>query len=293
MSSLPAEEQADLEIDAPAKINFYLRVLDKRADGYHELDSLMIKLEFADRLVMRRRHQAGIEVQCPGSDLPAGPGNLVYRAAEAFFNHCGLTPALAIMLDKRIPVAAGLGGGSSDAAAVLLGLDRLYNTSLGEQTLLDLARPLGADVPFFVQPSPAARARGIGELLTPVGVPDGVNWIVLVNPGFGVSTKWVYDNFRLTKQSDPYILTGSSASSEMTSVEQPGNDLQTVTMAGYPELAAIREQLLAAGAEMALMSGSGPTMFAVFADEQPARGCAHRMARQYRQVYVTRPATRT
>lgn len=281
MSSSPVEPLTTLELAAPAKINFYLRILGKRPDGYHELDSLMIKLEFGDRLVLKRRPTPGIEVRCPGSGLPTGPDNLVYKAAAAFYAHCGLAPALDIRLDKRIPVAAGLGGGSSDAAAVLRGLDQLYATGLGEAALLALARPLGADVPFFVHSAPAARARGVGEQLTPVPVPRGVNWIVLVNPGFGVSTQWVYDNFRLTKQNDPYIFTGSPAA--------PGNDLQAVTMAGYPELAAIRDSLLAAGAQTALMSGSGPTMFGVFADEQPARECAARMVRQYRHVYLTRP----
>ncbi|ADH85305.1 4-(cytidine 5'-diphospho)-2-C-methyl-D-erythritol kinase [Desulfurivibrio alkaliphilus] len=283
MSSSPAERK--LAIQAPAKINYYLRILGKRPDGYHELDSLMIKLELADDLVLRRRSTAGIEVRCPGKEVPTGPANLVYQAAAAFFAHCRLDPALEITLTKRIPVAAGLGGGSSDAAAVLRGLDQLYGTGLGLEQLQALARPLGADVPFFVQPEPAARARGIGEQLTPVPVPAGVNWIVLVNPGFGVSTKWVYDNFPLTKQSDPANFTGSSAAEALP----PHNDLEAVTLAGYPELATIRRQLLAAGASAALMSGSGPTMFAVFAEEPAARACAAGMARQYRKVYVTRP----
>ncbi|MDF1615300.1 4-(cytidine 5'-diphospho)-2-C-methyl-D-erythritol kinase [Desulfurivibrio dismutans] len=286
MSSSPADLPAgELEIKAPAKINYFLHILGRRPDGYHDLDSLMIKLELADRLLLQRRKTAGIAVSCPGGEVPAGPDNLVYKAAAAFFAHCELAPALAITLDKQIPVAAGLGGGSSDAAAALLGLNLLYDTGLEEDVLLALARPLGADVPFFVQPSPAARARGIGELLTPAPVPAGVNWIVLVNPGFGVSTKWVYDNFPLTKQSDPAIFTGSSAAADL----RPFNDLEAVTMAGYPELEAIREQLLAAGAEAALMSGSGPTMFAVFVEEPAARACAAGLARQYRKVYVTRP----
>lgn len=297
MSSSSTEDaSAALAIIAPAKINYFLHILGRRPDGYHQLDSLMIKLELADRLLLRRRPavgpaadcaaaSSGIAVRCPGGEVPAGPDNLVHRAAVAFGAHCGLVPELEITLEKRIPVAAGLGGGSSDAAAVLLGLNRLYGTGLTERELLALAGPLGADVPFFVQSAPAARARGIGEELTPVAGLAGIDWIVLVNPGFGVSTKWVYDNFRLTKQNDPYIFTGSSAAAELG----PHNDLESVTMAEYPELAIIREQLLAGGARSALMSGSGPTMFAVFTDERAARECAAGMARRYRQVYVTRP----
>lgn len=298
MSSSPAEAApAVVEIFAPAKINYFLHILGKRPDGYHELDSLMIKLELADRLVLRRRPAtgsggaggtAGIVMRCSGGEVPSGPDNLAHRAAVAFFAHCGLAPEVEITLDKRIPVAAGLGGGSSDAAAVLLGLNRLYRVGLAERELLELAAPLGADVPFFIQPAPTARARGIGQQLTPAVVPAGVDWMVLVNPGFGVSTKWVYDNFRLTKQNDPYTFTGSSAEAE-AAVPGPHNDLESVTMAGYPELAAIREQLLAGGAKSALMSGSGPTMFALFAGEREAGQCAAAMARQYRQVFVTRP----
>lgn len=270
---------------APAKVNLFLRILAKRPDGYHELDSLMLKLALGDRLLISRRERSGIVVRCPGSDLPENDDNLVYRAALAFYDHCRLKPALEITLDKKIPVAAGLGGGSSDAAGVLCGLDRLYGTDLGQGTLQELARPLGADVPFFVQPAAAARAGGIGEKLTPLAVPAEVGWIVLVNPGFAVSTAWVYQNFRLTKQRDPFTFTGSFAAGEHVF----HNDLEAVTLVRHPELAAIKEQLLAHGADAALMSGSGPTMFAVFGNQAAAENCAAAMGKKYRKVFLTKP----
>jgi len=285
MSSSPGDSAGPIELHAPAKINLYLRIIAKRADGYHELDSLMLKLEFGDRLVLARRRAPGIELHCRGADLPVDRENLVCRAATAFCDHCGIEPALTITLVKKIPVAAGLGGGSSDAAAVLRGLDRLYNTGLDDEALTRLARPLGADVPFFVQDAVAARAQGIGELLTPVSLPPGLGSIVLVNPGFAVSTAWVYGNFRLTKQSDPYIFSGSLPEGKLVF----GNDLEQVTMVRHPELIAIRDELLAAGAATAMMAGSGPTMFALFKDREEARICAARMGKKYKQVFLTKP----
>lgn len=277
-----------IDLLAPAKVNLYLRILGKRTDGYHELDSLMIKLKFGDKLIIKRRRHPGIGLRCLGAELPENRDNLVYRAAEVFCAHCEITPALDITLEKRIPVAAGLGGGSSDAAAVLRGLDQLYDTHLGEKVLCTLARPLGADVPFFVQGAPAAWARGIGELLTPVdgqSLLAGNNWILLVNPGFTVATAGVYHNFRLTKQRDPFTLPGDS--SKMLPAAH--NDLETVTMSRYPELAFIKKQLLAAGAVSALMAGSGPTVFAIFRKEDAARSEAAQLSRQYPRVILTKP----
>lgn len=287
MCSAPVEPGGAIALRAPAKINLYLRILAKREDGYHQLDSLMLKLALADRLVLTRRRQPGLTLRCPGSDLPENEDNLVVRAARLFYRHIDQTPALEMVLEKHIPVAAGLGGGSSDAAAVLLGLDRLHGTAMGEGVLSELARPLGADVPFFVQSSPAARAGGIGEILTPAATPPGIGGIVLVNPGFAVSTAWVYRNFRLTKQNDPYTLTGSFADGPL----ECRNDLEAVTMERYPELKEIRDQLLALGAATALMSGSGPTMFGLFAQTSEAQRCAARMRKKYEKVFLTCPET--
>lgn len=298
MSGKPADkpsgcgERPTLVLAAPAKVNLFLKILGKRPDGYHDLESLMLKLELADELVLRPRTEPGIGLRCPGSDLPVDADNLVYRAAAAFYDRAGLIPALEIVLSKKIPVAAGLGGGSSDAAAVLRGLSRWHPKRLAAPELLELARELGADVPFFLQDAPAALARGVGEILTPRPVPADIAAVLLVNPGFAVSTAWVYrnlaGNFPLTKRDDPYNLSGSltpGGSGEAGWV----NDLEAVTMKRFPLLAALRDELLAGGAGTALMAGSGPTIFGLFDREDQAAACAAAMQSSQPTVILTRP----
>lgn len=284
----------ELTIAAPAKVNLQLAILDRRPDGYHELESFMLKLALADHLTLVRQ-PGGITLSCPDSSLPVGVDNLVCRAAQAFFIHTGISEGVAMTLRKRIPIAAGLGGGSSDAAATLLGLSRLFAAGLSERTLMELAKPLGADVPFFVSAAPAAWARGIGERLTPAPVP-AVGWILLVNPGFPVSTKWVYENFALTRGGNPYILgrglasANSAESRDNTRMLPLFNDLEAVTIGRYPEVAALKAALMAGGADDALMSGSGPTVFGLFADREAAERCAALLKPRYGdKVILTQP----
>ncbi|MFZ5761874.1 MAG: 4-(cytidine 5'-diphospho)-2-C-methyl-D-erythritol kinase [Thermodesulfobacteriota bacterium] len=284
----------EVAISAPAKVNLQLVILGRRPDGYHELESLMVKLDLADHLTLARQ-PAGITLSCPGSDLPLGADNLVHRAAQAFFAHTAIAAGVAITLTKRIPVAAGLGGGSSDAAATLKGLNRLFDAGLDAATLMGLAKPLGADVPFFVLEAPAAWARGIGERLSVAAMPD-LGWILLVNPGFAVSTKWVYENFALTRGGNPYILGAGLASANSAESRDKSrllplcNDLEAVTVGRYPEVAALKAALLAGGARDALMSGSGPTVFGLFDDQESATRCAASLKPRYGdKVFLTRP----
>ncbi len=277
---------------APAKINTYLAIMGRRADGYHELETWMEKLALADLLHLELAGD-GIRLECPDSPLPTGADNLVFRAARAFLAEVGARQGIRMVLEKRIPIAAGLGGGSSDAAAVLRGCNALFGNPLGLEALLRLARPLGADVPFFVHDCAAARATGIGDLVEPgAGAISG--WVVLVNPGFSVSTKWAYENFTLTTGGNTYILGreflhGAAPSSEAATLPLH-NDLESVTVGRYPELARIKEELLAAGAYGALMSGSGPTVFGLFAEEGKARESAAQFATRFgRNVFLTRP----
>jgi 4-diphosphocytidyl-2-C-methyl-D-erythritol kinase len=277
--------------EAPAKINLYLAIKGKRADGFHELETRMVKLTLADRLHLTRRN-SGITLQCPESDLPTGEGNLVYRAAMVFFAALGTGGGIHIVLEKKVPVAAGLGGGSSDAAAVLRGLNRLYDFPFSSVELAGLARPLGADVPFFVDECTAAWATGIGdEIHADYISPSG--WIVLVNPGFPVSTQWVYENFTLTTGGNPYIL-GRDFVHGIDACAGPGNlplynELEAVTIRKYPELGRIKAELLADGAHGALMSGSGPTVFGLFDNEAQAHKSVARFAERFgRNVFLAR-----
>ena len=282
----------ELICEAPAKINLYLAIKGKRADGFHDLETRMVKITLADRLHLVRR-DSGITVHCPESDLPTDEGNLVHRAAKSFFTALGTGGGVDIVLEKKVPIAAGLGGGSSDAAAVLRGLNTLYGFPFSSDQLVDMARPLGADVPFFVADCTAAWATGIGDEIHAEDIsPSG--WIVLVNPGFPVSTKWVYENFTLTTGGNPYIL-GRDFVHGKYACAGPGNlplynELESVTIRKYPELGRIKDELLADGAHGALMSGSGPTVFGLFEDEAQAQKSVARFAQRFpRNAFLARP----
>jgi len=281
-----------ITLQAPAKINLFLAISGKRPDGYHELETQMLKLELADLLHLRLTDD-GITLACPGSDLPVDKSNIAFRAALAFYAASGLAGGVDMVLEKRVPTAAGLGGGSSDGAAVLRGLNELHGHPLSMDQLLALAAPLGADVPFFVADCDSAWATGIGERLTcnKIKVPG---WIVLVNPGFAVSTQWVYENFTLTTKGNPYILGRELMLDDQVGVDKSKftlyNDLEQVTVSRYPELGHIKEELIAHGAGAALMSGSGPTVFGLFETEKDARVSFASFAERYgKNVFLTKP----
>jgi 4-diphosphocytidyl-2-C-methyl-D-erythritol kinase len=268
--------------------------MGRRSDGYHEIESFMQKVELADQLHLFTEGEK-ISLSCPGTDLPEDDGNIVFKAAQLFFDTVGKQSGVRIVLEKNIPVAAGLGGGSSDAAAVLHGLNYLFSGNLSQDQLQEMALKLGADVPFFVKPCSGAIATGIGERLQEKEPLTGI-WIILVNPGFAVSTKWVYENLPLTTNSNPYILArgrkmpDDSFSNLLALSNEQGNDLEAVTIKHYPEIGEIKETLKQAGAAGALMSGSGPTVFGLFLSQQTAISSLGIFDSKYgKNVFLTKP----
>lgn len=257
-----------MKLKAPAKINYRLEVLCKRPDGYHDLSMVMQRIELYDEIEITLHDNPGIHVTCGKEGVPAGPGNIAWRAAETILSHSGRSVGIDIDISKKIPVAAGLGGGSSDAATVLMGLNGLLELGFSDERLMEIGVKLGADVPFFIFKK-TALAEGIGEKLSPVeGLPPV--WLVLVNPNVHVSTAWVYQNLRLTKKKDAYKLPRFYGQvDEVCSILS--NDLETVTIERFPVIREIKEMLMSTGAGGVLMSGSGPTVFGVFADENAAR----------------------
>jgi 4-diphosphocytidyl-2-C-methyl-D-erythritol kinase len=275
-------------IRAPAKINLNLRVVGRRADGYHLIDTIMAPVSLYDEIDIRKIERSiktkkiarpSITVTCrPLSAAPAGKQNLAYRAAQLVLKKARSEQSIAIRIHKRIPVGAGLGGGSSDAAATMVGLNRLLKLGFSTRQLERLALDLGADVPFFVRGRPA-RARGIGERLQPIGaIPR--HWIVIVYPGFAVSTGWVFRNL-------PVKLTKTRVNTSITSllrghnnlVDMLVNDLETVTLRRFPRIQSLKDSLLRAGAAGCLMSGSGSSVFGVFRSKRKAE-IAFRRLRQ-------------
>lgn len=284
-----------LLIEAPVKINLHLQIIGRRPDGYHDLDSLMLKLQLADQLRLTLRDNESLNLVCLGADLPEDETNLAFRAALVFLRENSISQGVDIELNKKVPVAAGLGGGSSDAAAVLLGLNELHQSHLPEEKMLAMARQLGADVSFFIINSVAARAEGVGDRLTPVTMQDDFR-VLLVNPGFPVSTRWAYENFALTTADNPYILgrhlnnRGKVDIFALDDASRLANDLESVTIGRFPEIGMIKKELLADGAEIALMTGSGPTVFGLFlVPEKAARSQEQFQQRYGDNVFLTRP----
>jgi len=256
-----------IAVQSPAKVNLVLKVLRRREDGYHDIASLMQKVSLADEMKFAPRKE-GIALACPGSDLPTGDDNLVVRAARALFSEAGFSGGADITLRKRIPTAAGLGGGSSNAATTLMVLNDLFRFGFDRDRLIRIGARIGADVPFFIYGN-SAWAFGIGEVLEPAATPPGM-WLLLVNPGFEVPTKWVYQslNLPLTKTLIQYSIPTFSGVRELAAVLS--NDLEAVTIERHPLLEELKGFLLRQGALGSLMSGSGPTVFGLFESEPDA-----------------------
>ena len=272
-------EESSLTLKAYAKINLGLEVLGKRPDGYHEVAMIMQSVSLHDTLTLSLQ-DTEITLSCNQPDLPCDHSNLAYRAAELLRQEFGATPGVHIELTKRIPLAAGLAGGSTDAAAVLKGLNRLWRLALSPAELEQLATRLGSDVPFCLRGG-TSLATGRGEILTPLPDFPG-HGVVLVNPPLQVSTAWVYGNYRgvaVNRRGDISSLRRSIEQQDFSAVAGAVfNDLETVTIPAYPQVAAIKEQLLQAGAAGVLMSGSGPTVFALTPDHASAGELAGRVA---------------
>jgi 4-diphosphocytidyl-2-C-methyl-D-erythritol kinase len=253
-----------LTLKAPAKINWFLNILGKRSDGYHEIQSLMQKVTLYDQLTFDLSDNLILET---GAPIPSEQ-NLIYKAAMLLKNRYGIDRGAVIYLEKKIPMGAGLGGGSSDAAAALLGLNKLWSLGLSTEELCRAAEELGSDVPFFLY-GPLSYAYGRGEKLEPLSAQKPLS-IVLVKPLFDVSTAWVYKNFAMLTKKDGKVNNIRHFIRNIERAELSGitghisNDLESVTINSYPVIAEIKERLCYQGAVFALMSGSGSTVFGVF-----------------------------
>ena len=264
-----------MEFLAPAKINLSLRVLGRRADGFHDLESLMCPVSVFDTLDVTLRAAGGLEFTCDDATLPAGDDNLVVRAARLFCDRAGIEPHARIALTKHIPHGAGLGGGSSDAATTLLALDRLFATQLSLETLAAMAAELGSDVPFFIYQS-AAMIRGRGERVEPVAFPHALP-LLLIKPPFGVPTPWAYSRWK-----DAREIPDVPHAAQTYPWGELVNDLERPVFEKYIFLADVKRWLLAQPeAAGALMSGSGATVFAVLRSKDDAVSLGERVAREF------------
>lgn len=259
-----------ITLHSPAKINLCLSVLGRRPDGYHEVEMLMQMVGLFDAVTVSL-NGPGISVRCDNDAAPSGKGNIAWKAAAEMLRLSGKEAGLAIEIKKNIPVAAGLGGGSGNAAAVLAAANRLLCMGLDRDRLAEVGARIGMDVPFFFY-GPTALARGRGEILTELP-PLPQFRVLLVNPGFETSTAWVYNNvnLRLTKKAGCNKISRLNLRNIAMGLQ---NDLETVTSAAHPEINRIKDALLDQGAAGVLMSGSGPTVFGIFEDESACRAAA-------------------
>jgi len=280
-----------LHLKANAKINLALAVKFRRSDGFHEIESLFQEIEYGDDIIIEKANQ--IQFSTTSELIPDDNDNLCVRAARLMQKNYPF-PGAKIYLDKKIPIGAGLGGGSSDAAAVLCGLNRIYELNLDQQVLMNLAGQLGSDVPFFISGG-AAYVTGRGEKIQPVQI-DRQYLIVLIMPPLAVATAWAYKNLNLTLtkklQGDKFIgfkfqdLTVSRFNSEYY------NDFEHTVFAAYPELLAIKDALYQRGAVYAAMSGSGSALFGLFADQESAGQAMKSFANKYNCV-LTKPVAKS
>ena len=282
-----------MRLQAFAKINLGLDVLGKREDGYHEVRMIMQTIRMYDQLDMRKSVEPGIHLTTNKKYIPVDENNLVWRAAKLMMDTCGIIEGVSIHLHKVIPVAAGMAGGSSDAAATLVGMNRLFHCGLSKEKLMELGVQIGADVPYCVLRG-TALAEGIGEKLTVLPpMPDC--WILIGKPGISVSTKYVYTTLDLNTDTVHPDIDGMKKALEDGNLygitERMGNVLQDVTIPAYPEVERIKEQMKTLGAVNAMMSGSGPTVFGIFDNEEKAQEACQKLweSRSCQQVFLTVP----
>ncbi|WP_028543454.1 4-(cytidine 5'-diphospho)-2-C-methyl-D-erythritol kinase [Paenibacillus taiwanensis] len=278
---------------APAKINLMLDVLRKREDGFHEVEMVMTMVDLADRLEMEELPRDTIIISSQAGYIPLDEKNLAFQAAKLIKERYEVRQGVYIHLDKKIPVAAGLAGGSSDAAAALRGLNRLWRLNISEQELQVLGSELGSDVPFCVTGGTAI-ARGRGEKLEHIANPPQC-WVVLAKPPINVSTADVYGRFRVNRidkhPSLPSMLEAIESQSFHRICDNLGNVLEDVTLPMHPEVQQLKEAMIRLGAEGVLMSGSGPTVFGLVSKESKIARIYNGLRGFCKEVYAVRMLT--
>jgi 4-diphosphocytidyl-2-C-methyl-D-erythritol kinase len=280
----------EMKIKSPAKINLGLRILGKRKDGFHEIETVMQMIDLCDDIVISKKDK-GITVFCNDSSL-CGEKNLAYRAAEMIKEKSRRIDGVDITIKKNIPVGAGLGGGSSNAASVLLGLNKIWELGYSQEELMEMAGVLGSDVPFFID-GPAAIAKGRGEILHSLEKPEKM-YLLLVIPPVAISTKWAYKNInlKLTNRGNEGNLNQFNLSKIKTDIQRfLLNDLEEVVTKRLPEISEIKEKLISLGSTGASMSGSGSSVYGIFLKRDCCLKAYETMKKERWKVTVTETIT--
>ena len=278
---------SSLSLKSHAKVNLFLKVLRKRSDGYHEIESLIQEISLCDNILLEDR-QKGITILCPNKEIsiPSNHNNLAYKAAKLLMERFNIKKGISITIDKKIPVGSGLGGGSSNAASVLKGLNQLWNLGLKNAQLQELGASIGSDVPFFINGKTAlVKGRGV-KIHTCFTIPK--IWLVLAIPNINVSTKWAYErmNRELTKNINSAKLLKLKKLGVKNIVNNLFNRLEGVVLKEYPLIKVIKEKMMACGASGALMSGTGSAVFGIASSKDKACRIAKKISNDLKSELV-------
>jgi 4-diphosphocytidyl-2-C-methyl-D-erythritol kinase len=280
-----------IEIDSYSKINLTLNILGKRQDGYHNIETIMQSVNLADRIFIKEEKE-GIEIKCSHPLIPVDTQSLTYRTAEKILNRYRVTKGVKIEIDKKIPLASGMAGGSANSASILVGINKLFDMNLSNKDLRGIGEELGMDVPFCIQ-NGTALAYHKGEKVTPLPFINPPLWVIIINPGFEIPTKWAYNNIdldRIKKEKNNNNTTDMLKA--LKDRELPGiaknlfNSFEGLVIKKYPEIGKIKDRLIKEGAMGALMSGSGPTVFGIARNKEQALKIYEKLKSEYKLIWV-------
>jgi len=279
----------EIEIDSYSKINLTLNILAKRQDGYHDIETIMQSINLADRMFIKEEKE-GIKIKCSHPLVPVDSQSLTYRSAEKILRRYRITRGVKIEIDKKIPLAGGMAGGSANSASILVGINKLFALNLSNKDLREIGEELGMDVPFCIQ-NGTALAYHKGEKVTPLSPINPPLWIIIINPGFEIPTKWAYNNLNLEWLKKEKNNTKGMLNA-LKEGELPGiaknlfNSFEGLIIKKYPEIGKIKDRLIEEGALGALMSGSGPTVFGIAQNKEQALKIYEKLKSEYKSIWA-------
>jgi 4-diphosphocytidyl-2-C-methyl-D-erythritol kinase len=278
-----------VEIDSYSKINLTLNILAKRQDGYHNIETIMQSINLNDRVFIKEEKE-GIKIKCNHPQVPIDDQSLAYRSAKKILSRCRITKGVKIEIDKKIPLASGMAGGSANSASILVGINKLFTLNLSNEDLRGMGEELGMDVPFCIQ-NGTALAYHRGEKVTPLSPVNPPLWIIIINPGFEIPTKWAYNNFDLSliereKNNTKAMLEALKEGGARGIAKNLFNSFEELIIRKYPEIGKIKDRLIEEGTLGALMSGSGSTVFGIAQNKEQALKIYKKLKSEYKSIWI-------
>jgi len=278
-----------IKINSYSKINLTLNILSRREDGYHEIETIMQSINLTDQVIITKEKE-GIKIKCNHPEVPINANSLAYRTAEKIINRYGIKKGVKIEIEKKIPLASGLAGGSANSATILIGINKLFSLNLSNEDLRGIGEELGMDIPFFIQ-NGTALAYQRGEKLIPLSTINPSLWVIILNPGFNISTHWAYNNLDLDsikgeKSNTKAMLKALKERKSQEIAKNLFNSFESLIIKKYPEVGRIKNRLIEEGVLGALMSGSGPTVFGITQNKEEALKIYEKLRPEYKLIWV-------